>query len=54
VDPEFGSITIWEAWRRRGEKVFDGRYELTETQLKLRGRFGQQAAESTLLLTKRP
>jgi hypothetical protein len=52
VDPELKTIGIWEAWFRKGEKIFEGRYELSGNQLTLHGMLADHAVESALRLTK--
>ena len=53
VDAEARSISIWEQWLRKGARIFEGHYELSGTHLRLRGRFGNDARESVIVLRKR-
>jgi hypothetical protein len=53
VDSAKGTITIWEEWLRKGKTIFEGKYELSETQLVLHGHFAEQAGESTLRWSKK-
>jgi hypothetical protein len=47
------AMTVWRYWLSKGAKVFDGRYELSGGRLRLSGKFGERAEESSFVLTKR-
>jgi hypothetical protein len=53
VDPQLKTIGIWDAWFRKGEKLFEGKYELSNNQLKLHGKLVHRETESTLVLAKK-
>ena len=53
VNPGGRTITIWRQWMRKGDVIFDGGYEMSGAQLRLRGRFASQAGEAALVLRRR-
>lgn len=53
VDPTKGTIKIWEEWLRKGKTLFEGKYELSDTNLVMHGHFAEQAGESTLRWAKK-
>jgi hypothetical protein len=53
VDPGQRTITIWKEWLRKGNRIFDGSYQLSGTALRLNGKFANSANETVLVLSKR-
>jgi hypothetical protein len=52
VDPAQRTITIWKEWRWKGDKIFDGSYQLSGAELRLNGKFANSAADTVLVLRK--
>lgn len=53
VDENKRTITIWEEWLRKGNKVFAGTYELAGDELRLNGKFVKSTEEAILVLRRR-
>jgi hypothetical protein len=53
VDGPKQMLTIWEQWRWRGPVIFTGAYEMNGDDLKIHGKFANDATEVTLLLRRR-
>jgi len=54
-----GTVLTWyffgysHYWFRKGEKIFEGKYELLDSQLTLRGKLARHDHESTLRLVRK-
>jgi hypothetical protein len=53
VNSDQRRLTIWEHWLSKGSKIFDGSYEISGSQLRLRGKFANNTQESVIVLRKR-
>lgn len=53
VDSQLKTIGIWHAWFRKGEKIFEGKYESSNDQLTLRGKLAHHDRESSLRLVRK-
>jgi hypothetical protein len=53
VDPNKKTLTIWDQWLRKGNKIFDGTYELAGNQLTVTGTFVKSTEETKLILRRR-
>ena len=53
VDPGQRTVTIWKEWLRKGDKIFDGSYQLSGPELRLNGKSANSSAETVLVLRKR-
>jgi hypothetical protein len=53
VDAQNRAITIWKEWLKKGEEIFKGAYDLNGDELKIRGRFGNEAKEVIFMLRRR-
>ena len=53
VDANKRTLTIWNEWLRKGDKIFDGTYELSGDELRVRGKFVRGTEETALVLRKR-
>jgi hypothetical protein len=61
IDQAKKTITIWEQWQHKGDKIFDGTYQMSGDELRLRGKFQKRPEgtgpappeETTLVLKKR-
>jgi len=53
VDPNKETLTIWEQWREKGNKIFEGIYRLSGDELRVSGKFDKNAEYSTLILRRR-
>lgn len=51
--PDKRELTVWEYWLQKGPKIFDGTYEISGQQLRLIGKFTNDAEQSVLVLRKR-
>ena len=47
------TVGIWQQWLKKGTKIFDGSYDLSERRLRLNGRYGNHAGEIAFVLKKR-
>ena len=52
VDENKRTITIWDEWLRKGNKIFAGTYELSGDELRLSGKFVKSTEETMLVLKK--
>ena len=50
VDPAKRAVTIWDHWRRKGDKIFEGQYEFDGMRLSLRGKFANGSEDTTVKL----
>jgi len=50
VDEPRRTITIWQEWLRKGNKIFAGTYELSGDELRLSGKFVNSSDETILVL----
>jgi len=53
VDTNKKTLTIWDQWLRKGNKIFDGTYELSSNELTLSGKFVKSTEETKLILRRR-
>jgi len=53
IDSTKETIGIWEHWLQKGAKMFDGTYEISNDELRLRGRFANSSADSQLVMRRR-
>lgn len=53
VNPGERTIAIWDYWLRKGNRIFDGSYEMSGGQLRLRGRYANHAGETAFVLRRR-
>ena len=53
VDTSKRALTMWEEWHTKGDKIFDGTYELSGDELRVRGKFVKSTEETLLVLRKR-
>lgn len=53
VHPGTRSIAIWQTWSQKGPKIFDGRYELPGTRLRLTGMLTDRPQELDIVLRRR-
>ena len=47
------TITIWDEWLRKGNKLFDGTYEMSGDELRLSGKFVKSTEATVLVLRRR-
>jgi hypothetical protein len=53
VETNKRTLTIWDQWLRKGNKIFDGTYELSGNQLTVSGKFVKSTEETELILRRR-
>ena len=53
VDAQLKAITIADEWLHQDKKLFDGKYEITNDDLILKGRFANHDTESTVQLARK-
>lgn len=53
VDAQKRTITIWDQWLRKGKVIFDGTFEVNGDDLRVKGKFAEQANEVTINLKRR-
>ena len=53
VDEPKRTITIWEQWLSKGNKIFEGTYELSGDELRLSGTLVKSTEKTTLVLRRR-
>jgi len=53
LDTNKKTLTIWERWLQKGNKIFEGTYELADDELRIKGKFDKTTEDSTLILRRR-
>jgi len=53
VDAKNQTLTIWQEWLKKGNVVFTGSYELSGDELKIRGRFANEAPQEVILTLRK-
>ena len=53
LDQSRRTITIWDQWLEKGNKIFDGSYQLSGNDLRVSGKFANNTEETVLVLRKR-
>lgn len=53
VDRNNRTLTIWDRWLQKGNKIFEGTYELSGDELRVSGRFDKSREETILVLRRR-